>query len=96
MKQGLHLKKISSGSAVGKFQKSEVRSTARFTHQSVMSAILTACKACLLHIPYTQVWIFVRFRSECVLSIFVHFVDEIFYKKGLCFKHLCFNPLVVL
>lgn len=80
MKQGLHLKKISSGSAVGVFKNSEIRSTARFTHQSVMYAILTACKACLLHIPYTQVWIFVRFRSECVLSIFIHFVDEILSK----------------
>lgn len=96
MKQGLYLKKISSVSAVGMFQNSEVRSTARFTHQSVMSAILTACKACLLHIPFRQVWIFARFRSECVLSKFIHFVDEIFYKKGLCSKHLCFNPLVVL
>lgn len=96
MKQGLHLKKISSVSAVGMFQNSEVRSTASFTHQSVMSAILTACKACLLHIPFRQVWIFARFRSECVLSKFIHFVDEIFYKKGLCSKHLCFNPLVVL
>lgn len=96
MKQGLHLKKISSVSAVGMFQNSEVRSTARYTHQSVMSAILTACKACLLHIPFRQVWIFARFRSKCVLSKFIHFVDEIFYKKGLCSKHLCFNPLVVL